>query len=687
MTTEKPAFATGFGQSDTRKGSGQPYITITGGDIVAMVQTPQAVAKDKAQWLIPSCYAEHDARCHDAQRAHGQFRWLSLDVDANNLDLTDIDAALASVLGDASRLVYSSRSSTADNRKWRGLIPLASPIAGADFADTQNAFFDLLENASDGTLIPDRALARTGQLIYLPNKGEFYQHHIAKDPRLALTAGHAIITRRDTVRADLAAAATEASATRNKRAAERAKRAVGGDQSPVDIFNAAHSVADLLGRHGYLQAGQSDDWKSPLQSSGSYAVRDFGEFWISLSGSDAAAAIGAATQNGYRHGDSFDLFCHFEHGGNFTAAVAAYGAEIRPQRAERPKARDTGPDDDQAGGNNDPPGSTAGSDPVDLWGSFDPPELPQGLLPPVIEQFARANGDQMGADPAGLAIAALVTCAAAIPDAVKIKVKQHDDWHESARLWAALVGPPSTKKSPIISAATSPLCRLDVEMMRAWQKRVQEYDALTPEEKKGRQRPPQTRLRIEDATIEAAQQVLEGSPWGVLMLQDEMSGFFGAMDKYGNGKGAAADRAFWLRSFNGGQFALNRVSRGAAIIDNVSVSMLGGIQPEPLRKIAGDSVDDGLLQRLFPIMLRGATMGRDEPMPPVNNRYRTLIEALRQLKPPGWQGIGVLEFDNGAQVIRRDLESKHLELQSLETINRKLSSHIGKYDGQFGGFV
>ena len=322
-------------------------------------------------------------------------------------------------------------------------------------------------------------------------------------------------------------------------------------------------------------------------------------------------------------------------------------------------------------------------DPVDLWGSFDPPELPQGLLPTIIEDFARANGAQMGADPAGLAMGALVTCAAAIPDQVQIKVKRHDEWTESARLWVALMGPPSAKKSPIMSAATGPLCRVDVDMMRAWQKRVAEYDALPPEEKKGKQRPPQTRLRIEDATVEAAQQVLEGSPWGVLLLQDELSGFFGAMDKYNGGKAAQADRAFWLRSFNGGQFALNRVGRGAAIIENLSLSMLGGIQPEPLRRIAGDCVDDGLLQRLFPITLRTATIGRDEPMPPVNERYRALVEALHQLQPPGWMGQGVLEFDDGAQRVRRDLEARHLELQSLETINRKLASHIGKFDGMF----
>ncbi|MDB3929983.1 YfjI family protein [Paracoccaceae bacterium] len=322
-------------------------------------------------------------------------------------------------------------------------------------------------------------------------------------------------------------------------------------------------------------------------------------------------------------------------------------------------------------------------DPVDLWDNFDPPELPEGLLPPLIEQFALLNGKQIGADLAGLAVAALVTCAAAIPDQVQIKVKRHDKWKESARLWAAMVRPPSAKKSPIISRATAPECGLEINMMRAWQERVQKYKALLTEKQKGKQRPPQTRPRIEDATIEATQLVLEGSPWGVLLLQDELSGFFGAMDKYNAGKGAQADRAFWLRSFNGGQYAINRVIRGATVIDNVSVSMLGGIQPEPLIKISSDAADDGLLQRLFSIMLSTTPVGRDEPMLPINDCYAELISSLRKTSLPGILKKHPLEFDDGAQAIRRSLEAKHLELQSLETINRKLASHIGKYDGLF----
>ena len=43
----------------------------------------------------------------------------------------------------------------------------------------------------------------------------------------------------------------------------------------------------------------------------------------------------------------------------------------------------------------------------------------------------------------------------------------------------------------------------------------------------------------------------------------------------------------------------------------------------------------------------------------------------------------MLRFDDGAQAYRQELERKHLKLQDCESINRKLASHIGKYDGIF----
>jgi putative DNA primase/helicase len=326
---------TGFGQYDTHKNNGLEYSGITELEIVRMVKDPPSVDKKAAQWFIPSTYQECDARSHDAQRMNGAFRWLTLDVDGNNLGLADIDAALVEVIGDACRFIFSTRSATAENRKWRALVPLANTITGGDFSEVQNAFYDLLEQKSEGILIPDRALSRPAQLVYLPNKGEFYQNAIHKNAgRLDLTPDSAIMVHRAGIAADRAKAAQEATAARERRIAQRRANAPQGDDvSPVDAFNAAHTVADLFVRYRYTQAGSSNDWRSPFQSSGSFATRDCGDYWVSLSDSDDAQDIGAKTANGHRYGDAFALFAHFEHGGDFTKAVAAYGAEIRPARS------------------------------------------------------------------------------------------------------------------------------------------------------------------------------------------------------------------------------------------------------------------------------------------------------------------------------------------------------------------
>ncbi len=319
--------------------------------------------------------------------------------------------------------------------------------------------------------------------------------------------------------------------------------------------------------------------------------------------------------------------------------------------------------------------------PVDLWGKFTPPDLPHGLLPPLIEEFAFTMGEQMGADPAGIAMACLCVCGAAISDDIKLKVKRHAEWYESPRIWVSVVGAPSTKKTPILSAAARPLCAIDSQMLSDWLHAMKRFNDLPPEDKKGKTPPLQKRLRIEDTTIEAAQVVLEGSTKGILCYQDELSGFFGSMDKYSSGRGASADRAFWLKSYNGGEYALNRVGRGTALIENLSISLLGGIQPEPIRKIASEAQDDGLLQRMLPVILKTAVMGKDVPVPDVERRYKELVEYLNRLKPPGWINMGTLQFDDAAQSIRTRQEERHLSLMSSETVSRKLASHIGKYDG------
>lgn len=100
-----------------------------------------------------------------------------------------------------------------------------------------------------------------------------------------------------------------------------------GQESPVDAFNAAHDITDLLNVYGYRHSHR-DHWISPNSTTGSAAVQVICQRWRSLSGSDAGAEIGAASATGdTRTGDAFDLYAHYEHGGDHSAAVKAYARE------------------------------------------------------------------------------------------------------------------------------------------------------------------------------------------------------------------------------------------------------------------------------------------------------------------------------------------------------------------------
>jgi hypothetical protein len=329
--------------------------------------------------------------------------------------------------------------------------------------------------------------------------------------------------------------------------------------------------------------------------------------------------------------------------------------------------------------------------PIDLWGKLDPPELPRGLLPDVIERFAVTQGELMGVDPGGLAVAALTVCAATIPDTIELQVKRNSrGWTESARLWAALIGLPSTKKSPILREVVRPLSRIDAQYAREYRAAKEQWDQLDAEARRRTPKPRRRQLKLEDTTIESAQEVLNDNPQGVLCLQDELGGWFGSMDKYNSARGAAKDRGFWLQCWNGGTYSVNRVTRGCYLIENASVSVLGGIQPDVIREVVDETHDDGLIQRLCPVVLRPGAAGKDEATHEIVTTYERLVERLHGLKPTFVDRDNAfnnraekLELDDGAQAIRRRLEQRHQELMGLEVINKKLASHIGKYDAFF----
>jgi|694.fasta_scaffold22801_4 RecA-family ATPase len=384
---------------------GQVYPGISWADIARMVSTPQAKEKIDADFFIPSTYREHDGRSHEAQRERGAFRMLALDIDRGNPSLDDVLAAVEAVCGPVSLLAYSSSGATPENRKWRVLLPLAGALSGADYELAQTALFDLLH--ANG-IHPDGALARCGQPIYLPNvplakrnpdlTPIFYQHRIIRAGTLRLDADSAIRQEIDRRLEQYRLAAEQADRARAERERQRAERRQKfPDQvSPVDAFNADHTIEDLFARYQYERRGSSQHYRSRYQTSPSFATQNFVTHWVSLSGSDAAAGVGKSKslgENSYCWGDAFDLFVHYEHDGDFDKAVRAYGLEISPAKAEI-ELPENGMDDfdyvaPQAA--QEAPAS-AEADDIDL-DSFDTPDAPEAApdWPTLYDMFDEAS--------------------------------------------------------------------------------------------------------------------------------------------------------------------------------------------------------------------------------------------------------------------------------------------------------
>jgi hypothetical protein len=325
-------------------------------------------------------------------------------------------------------------------------------------------------------------------------------------------------------------------------------------------------------------------------------------------------------------------------------------------------------------------------EPVSIFNEFQAPDLNIDLLPTPIAEYAFEEADIMGADPAGLAMAALAVCAAALTDDIEVQVKKHNThWRERAALWTMLVGDPSTRKSPVLRSAQWPLKAADDASYKQWCEAVKRWEQQ-PKDERG-DKPALTRYLVYDTTVEALQTSLADNPRGVLCVQDELSGWFGAMDRYaGATKAAQRDRAVWLQAFNGGSMRVDRVGRGVTNVPNLSASIVGGIQPGPMRRFAKDGQEDGLMQRFLPILLKPSGVGEDRPTGDHYDAYIRLVNSLLSFGPPrptpGAEN-NAFQFSDAAHAIRQELEQEHNDLAKLTSLSPRIAAAFGKWDGIF----
>jgi hypothetical protein len=221
---------------------------------------------------------------------------------------------------------------------------------------------------------------------------------------------------------------------------------------------------------------------------------------------------------------------------------------------------------------------------------FDPALLPEALRPWIMDEAER-----MPCPPDFIAAAAIVNISSIVGARCGVRPKSHDPWTVVPNLWGAVVGLPSTKKSPAISAAMKPLGRLIEIVQKLHEHELHEFAKkkaihdvkvramearLAAAVKSGNGENPETvaralqelrdeeptpppvpRFKSNDSTIEKLGELLRDNPRGLLIVRDELVGLMASWER----EGREGDRAFFLEAYNGDQsFDTDRIGRAAA---------------------------------------------------------------------------------------------------------------------------
>lgn len=319
-----------------------------------------------------------------------------------------------------------------------------------------------------------------------------------------------------------------------------------------------------------------------------------------LYAADVARLCTAAGAKSVRIVRLVELWAGMPEGGDMADLVEHRGGDVDPIRAEvEALASKTEP---EAVTPDAPEGGTVPA--------FVP--FPVYVLPEPIRSFVTDAAKAIGCDASYIALPLLSGLASAIGNTHRIALKR--GWTEPAIVWTAIVGESGTAKSPAMELALRAIRKRQHDAVKEHTAAMKDHaDAVAIYERNVAQwkrvksdtlppAKPETpiadRCWTDDATTEALAVLLQQNPRGLLMVRDELAGWFN-FDRYAGGKGGG-DAAKWLEMFGGRPMVVDRKGGGTLYVPCAAVSIAGGIQPETLRRaLVQEHRDNGLAARLL----------------------------------------------------------------------------------------
>ncbi len=278
-------------------------------DIINLLPEPLKCSKNQASAITPQLSG---VKTKKEVLAHDSMSMLWLDLDTGNHSLADIKTKLQAIeIGSA--LIYSTASSSLEDRRWRILIQLENAISCAVWIDIQEALSMLLNG--------DTSAVRVQQVLYTPCAPEDSTHY-----QYAVIPGVTFVTLPVTI----AKIIDDLKAKRKviyKRISESLKTRADKADAGIDLINESVDIETLMQGYGYKRLGRK--WKSPNSESNTAGVILFKNGrWFSHHASDNG--IGRKVEGGFA-GDAFDLITHFEYGNDYSKSLASLVVLLDPE--------------------------------------------------------------------------------------------------------------------------------------------------------------------------------------------------------------------------------------------------------------------------------------------------------------------------------------------------------------------
>lgn len=261
--------------------------------------------------------------------------------------------------------------------------------------------------------------------------------------------------------------------------------------------------------------------------------------------------------------------------------------------------------------------------------------LPSNLAVPL-EKLAI----YMGVNNATILTTLLTASASLLPLSTELELIKSTNFYAKPILYSGICAPSGSGKSPALKAILQPLFNLQAEEdhrynlaiadyeeeLRLWKGNKKDSDEPTPP-------PPPREYFVTDATAEAIANIQNNQPNnGFLGYFDELKQLLGQSNSYRSGKGADIEKL--LSGRDGSGFKVNRASGKRISCHQSGYSILGGIQPEVLRKQMGDFGDgNGFWARFIWVNqpMQKKPFPDDEVSIDINPLLRSLYEFLGKI--------------------------------------------------------